>query len=87
MYIILVYDVKTKRNEKIRRLLSPALNHVQESVFVGTITDKTFRELTQGIKAIIDKEEDQVLIFKKKGNRPLDTSTLGKIDENGGLCM
>jgi len=39
MYMLMTYDVNAKRTEKFKKLLRRYLNHDQNSVFSGDITD------------------------------------------------
>ena len=39
MYVIVVYDVNAKRNNKVLKTCRRFLTHVQRSVFEGTITE------------------------------------------------
>jgi len=51
MYMLMTYDVNAKRTEKFKKLLRRYLNHDQNSVFSGDITEaqsiQLHRELSQ----------------------------------------
>ena len=81
MYVIIVYDVGVERVNKIKKFLRTWLNWVQNSVFEGELTESEFIKVQQGIKNIIDKELDSVIIFKLKDRKFVDRSIIG-IDKN-----
>ena len=45
MFVILVYDVKAKRNNKILKTCRKYLRHVQKSVFEGNLTEAKLKRL------------------------------------------
>ena len=45
MFVILVYDVKTKRNNKILKTGRKYLRHLQKSVVEGNLTEATLNRL------------------------------------------
>ena len=63
MWIIVTYDVNTKRNKKVLKICRKHLTHVQKSVFEGTITDKKYVRLKESLKMVIDPDEDQIAIY------------------------
>ena len=63
MRVILIYDVGEKRVSKIMRICREYLEHIQNSVFEGDITDSNLKELTIRLKEKIKSEEDSVIIF------------------------
>lgn len=50
MFVILVYDVKTKRNNKILKICRKYLRHVQKSVFEGNLTEAKLKRLKNELK-------------------------------------
>ena len=81
MYVIIVYDVGVERVNKIKKFLRTWLNWVQNSVFEGELTESEFIKVQQGIKNIIDKESDSVIIFKLKDRKFIDRNIIG-VDKN-----
>lgn len=63
MYVILVYDAAPKRGVKILKYLRTKLNWVQNSVFEGEVTEKSFEEIKSGLKTIINTEKDSVIYY------------------------
>ncbi len=78
MYIILVYDVGEKRVAKMLKLCRQYLNWIQNSVFEGEITEVKLKELSLKAKAIMDENEDSVIIFKTRQEKWLDKEIIGK---------
>lgn len=64
MYVILVYDVKKKRVQRVMKTCRKYLNHLQNSVFEGNITEAKLTRLKNEIKAVIDVKTDSVCVFK-----------------------
>lgn len=64
MFVILVYDINVKRNNKMLKICRRYLNHVQKSVFEGVITEAKLNRLKDEIKKVICKEEDSVAIYE-----------------------
>jgi len=81
LYVIIVYDVGVERVNKIKKFLRTWLNWVQNSVFEGELTESEFIKVQQGIKNIIDKESDSVIIFKLKDRKFIDRNIIG-VDKN-----
>ena len=53
MFVILVYDVKTKRNNKILKTCRKYLRHVQKSVFEGNLTEAKLKRLKNELKKML----------------------------------
>ena len=81
MYVIIVYDVGVERVNKIKKFLRTWLNWVQNSVFEGELTESEFLKVEDGLKKIIDKELDSIIIFKLRGRKYIDRKVLG-IEKN-----
>ena len=81
MYVIIVYDVGVERVNKIKKFLRTWLNWVQNSVFEGELTESEFLKVEDGLKNIIDKELDSIIIFKLRGRKYIDRKVLG-IEKN-----
>jgi len=81
MYVIIVYDVGVERVNKIKKFLRTWLNWVQNSVFEGELTESEFLKVEDGLKNIIDKELDSIIIFKLRDRKYIDRKILG-IEKN-----
>ncbi len=77
-YIIVVYDVKAKKTNKIYKLLSKYLNWIQNSVFEGQITRSNLVKLTYALKKNIDKKTDFILIYEFKARFYFEKTLIGK---------
>lgn len=66
MYAIIVYDIKVERVNKVKGYLRKHLNWIQNSVFEGDITLSELEIIKKGLKDIINKNEDSVIIFTIK---------------------
>lgn len=64
MFIIVTYDVAEKRVAKIMKICRRYLNHVQNSVFEGMITDGKLESLKKDLKKAVVCEEDSICIYE-----------------------
>ncbi len=71
MYAIIVYDIKVERVNKVKGYLRKHLNWIQNSVFEGDITLSELKIIKKGLKDIINKNEDSVIIFTVKVRKHL----------------
>lgn len=77
MYVIAVYDVNEKRVAKMLKLCRRYLNWIQNSVFEGEISDVKLKEMIIEAKALMNKEEDSLIVFKSRGIQWLDKQIIG----------
>jgi CRISPR-associated protein Cas2 len=77
MYVILVYDVGEKRVAKVCKFCRQYLNWVQNSSFEGELSEARFARLKSGLRAIIEPDEDSVLIYTARDERLLSRSVMG----------
>lgn len=64
MYVIAVYDVNSKKNNKILKLLREYLYHTQNSVFEGNISEGLYLELKERINAFTFAGKEQIIFYK-----------------------
>lgn len=69
MYIILTYDIRSKRVAKGLRICRKYLTHVQKSVFEGAITQKKLTFLQKELHRFLDPNEDSVCIYQMESPR------------------
>ena len=81
-YVFLFYDVEEKRVNKVFKKCKKYLNHWQNSVFRGALTNSQILELESELKKIIDKEKDFISIIKIMDFKTIGETTLGSIDKN-----
>lgn len=77
MYAIIVYDIKVERVNKVKGYLRTHLNWIQNSVFEGEVTHSELEEIKQGLKGIINKNEDSVIIFTFRSQEAFKRQVLG----------
>lgn len=87
MFIIMSYDVETKRVGKAHRIAKKYLSPVQRSLFQGFLTEKKVEMLKNELRKIIDCENDSVVIYKMLGfNTPvIDQIGVAKIADTNIL--
>ena len=85
MYVVIVYDIKVERVNKIKSFLRQHLYWIQNSVFEGEITNSQYIEIVSKLKQIMDEDEDSIIIFKSRMEELIDREVLGieksKIDQ------
>jgi len=63
MFVILVYDVNTKRVAKVLKTCRRYLYWVQNSVLEGEISGASLFKLKAELKQIINKKEDSIILY------------------------
>lgn len=81
VYVVIVYDIKVERVNKVKSFLRRYLFWVQNSVFEGDLTEAEFRILIDGLDNIIDDEEDSIIIYKMMMEESFNREVLG-IEKN-----
>ena len=82
MFVILVYDVKTKRNNKILKTCRKYLRHVQKSVFEGNLTEAKLKRLKNELKKISNEKEDSIIIYRFETLKYSSKEVLGTYEED-----
>jgi CRISPR-associated protein Cas2 len=77
MFVILVYDINTKRVAKVLKKCREYLYWVQNSVFEGEITPAKLNILKEELKKIIVPEEDSVIIYTLRTTKYSSIDILG----------
>lgn len=77
MYAIIVYDIKVERVNKVKGHLRKHLNWIQNSVFEGDVTISELEIIKKGLKNIINKNEDSVIIFTVRSEKAFKRQVLG----------
>ena len=86
MYVISVYDVKSKHCTKFMKLLRRYLFHVQESVFEGELTSAQYKKLSKELDEIIT-EDDYLIIFYTYNNKMINKKVLGKRENKTNIII
>ena len=77
MYIIITYDVNVSRVNEVKKFLRKYLTWIQNSVFEGEVSKATLEEIKGGIKDIINKEEDMVVIYRVRDKKLVKKEIFG----------
>lgn len=64
MYVILTYDVASKRDSKVMKVCRRYLHHDQKSVFEGVITEAKLNRLKEELSKQIDIADDSINIYE-----------------------
>ena len=64
MFVIITYDIATKRVAKVMKTCRKYLTHVQKSVFEGIITEGKLNQLKEELEQLIVYKEDEICIYK-----------------------
>jgi CRISPR-associated protein Cas2 len=66
-----------KRVAKMLKLCRRYLNWIQNSVFEGELTEIQLKKLILEAKALMQEEEDSLIIFSSRNERWLDKQVIG----------
>lgn len=77
MYVIIVYDIKVERVNKVKSFLRQYLFWIQNSVFEGEASESEFKIIHYGLMKIIDTEVDSVIIYKLRMADVMNREVLG----------
>lgn len=84
MFVVVAYDVDSKRTEKLRKVLARFLEHEQNSVFMGTIGEPGLREMRKNL-ADVSKPGDKLLLLMASNKHNIVLERLEKSTGNGIL--
>lgn len=76
MYVILVYDMDTRRVGKMLKLCRRYLNWIQNSVFEGEISPGVLARLIREAEALLE-DQDSLIYFQSRDRRWLEKHELG----------
>ncbi|MDL1970227.1 MAG: CRISPR-associated endonuclease Cas2 [Candidatus Desulfofervidaceae bacterium] len=83
-YVIVTYDIKEERVNKVRKVLKKYLMWVQNSVFEGEITEGKLEKCRQELLRVIKPEEDSVYFYRLENRLNYIKIVLGKEKELTG---
>lgn len=81
MYVIVVYDMNSQRTSVLRKFLRSKLNHVQNSVFEGSLTEARAEELVEGVEERINTDESAI-VYLMQDEKFVDRRELGETTDN-----
>lgn len=87
MYVIVVYDINVERVNEVKKFLRRYLTWIQNSVFEGELTPADLKEVKMGLKDIINKEEDMIVIYRVPSEKALNREVLGKDKSSTGEIL
>lgn len=77
MYVIIVYDIKVERVNKVKSFLRQYLYWIQNSVFEGDLTKSQLKTIKTKLKEIINENEDSIIIFSTRIEKVIDRDVIG----------
>ncbi|WP_297897362.1 CRISPR-associated endonuclease Cas2 [Methanobrevibacter sp.] len=77
MYLIIVYDIKVERVNKVKSFLRQHLYWIQNSVFEGEATKSEFNIIVSGLIDLINTDEDSIIIYKLRMEEAMQREILG----------
>ena len=77
MYIIIVYDIKVERVNKVKSFLRQHIFWIQNSVFEGEVTESEYEKIYKGLMEITDEDEDSIIIYKLRNEELLNREVIG----------
>jgi len=77
MYVIMVYDVKVERVNKVLKIARKYLTWIQNSVLEGEISDAKFERLRYELKEVIDEDEDSIVFYLLRTTRYSSREIMG----------
>lgn len=86
MFIVVTYDVAARRTELFRKTLTRYLQHEQNSVFAGKITEVLYRKLLADLQKRLEPT-DRVMVFRTENRRNITVETVEKSEGNGSLLI
>jgi len=82
MYLIMVYDIKEERVNKVLKIGRKYLTWIQNSVLEGEITGAKFFKLKSELNKVIRKDEDSIVFYIFRTKNYSKREVMGK--EKGG---
>jgi len=87
MYLVMVYDIKEERVNKVLKIARKYLNWVQNSVLEGEISDAGLEKLKMELKAVINQAEDSVVFYLMRTTRYTSREVMGIEKGRGDMII
>lgn len=89
MYIVLVYDIDLETGgakvlRSVFKTCKKFLNHIQNSVFEGEISDAQFMAMKLELKKNLREGIDSCIVFKGRNNKWMEKEFIIKEEDNTG---
>ena len=82
MFVIMVYDIKEERVNKVLKISRKYLNWIQNSVLEGELTNAQLEKLKAELRDVIDEEQDSIIFYKLRTTSYMSKEIIGV--EKGG---
>jgi len=82
VFVLVTYDVPAERTHICRKLLRKRLEHIQQSVFYGDVTEGQLVGIKQDIESALIVD-DSVYIFEADVPAAIECTVLGDSEEPG----
>lgn len=87
MYLIITYDIREERVNKVRKILKKYFMWVQNSVFEGDITDGKLAKCKIELRNIINEDEDSVYFYSLENRLNYRKTVMGVEKELTGNIL
>ena len=77
MYVVLVYDMRAERTQKMLKIGRRYLTHVQNSVLEGDISEGKLNQLRNEIDALLEPDES-VILYELSSDTLLNRTVYGE---------
>jgi CRISPR-associated protein Cas2 len=84
MFVAITYDVQANRTEVFRKILTRFLTHEQNSVFMGDLTEASWKKLRASLSSAMIPG-DRILKLEAKNKHNVSVSNLKKNAGNGAF--
>ena len=78
MFVIITYDIKVERINRVRKLLKMYITWTQNSVFEGEITEAKLQECLSSVNSMINRKEDSVYVYRVKNSKNIRKDVIGE---------
>lgn len=78
MFVIITYDIKIERINRVRKLLRKYLIWTQNSVFEGKITEAKLQKCLSEINNMIDRREDSIYVYRIQNEKNIKKDVIGE---------
>jgi len=78
MFVIITYDIKEERVDRVRKKLKQYLTWTQNSVFEGELTVGKLKKCLAELKTLIKQDEDSIYVYKVENIQNVSKSVVGK---------
>lgn len=86
MFVILTYDVNIKRVSKVMKTCRKYLTHEQNSVFEGSIAERSLNKLKRELERIIDTDADRISIYELQSLKYTTKERIGLCSTDNNIC-